>query len=88
LRGRLSRRENRMNPYQKLATLLFRLFGAAVAAAGVMGPLYIVFLMTFGISTPNYGHDRWLGSAVWFMAGILLIVFSAPLGRLFGRGLD
>ena len=48
-----------MNQYQKLAVLLLRLFGAVVAVVGVMGPLYIGFLVALGKDAPTYGPDRW-----------------------------
>ena len=77
-----------MNQYQKLATFLLRLVGAVVALVGVMGPLYVVVATVFGSDTPSYGNERWWGSFLWAAGGIFLVVFSKPLGRLFGRGLD
>jgi len=76
-----------MNQHQKLAALLLRLFGAVMAVVGVMGPLYIGFLVALGKDAPTYGPNRWAGSIVWAIAGVLLIIFSKNLGRLFGRGL-
>ena len=77
-----------MNQYQKLAALLIRLFGAVITIVGIMGPMYIGFLLALGKAAPTYGPERWTGSIVWAIAGILLIVFSLKLGQLFGRGLD
>jgi len=77
-----------MNQYQKLATLFLRLFGTAIAVVGIMGPIYIGLLVVLGKDTPTYGLDRWAGSILWAIAGILLVRFSKNLGRVFGRGLD
>lgn len=76
-----------MNQYQNLAALLFRLSGAYIVIVGILGPLYIGFLVVFGKEGPDYGYDRWVGSMLWAIAGILLLLFSKFLGRLFGRGL-
>ena len=80
--------EDEMNQYQKLAALLIRLIGSAIAVVGIMGPLYIGILVALGKDSPSYSPERWVGSVVWAVAGILLIVFSKILGRLFGRGLN
>ena len=77
-----------MNHYQKLAALLIRLLGAVLAVVGMMGPVYVGFLVALGNDVPEYGTERWAGSVVWATGGVLLIVFSQKLGGLFGRGLD
>ena len=80
--------EDEMNQYQKLAALLIRLIGTAIAVVGMMGPLYIGILVALGKHFPTYSLERWMGSVVWAVSGILMIIFSKNLGRLFGRGLS
>jgi hypothetical protein len=77
-----------MNQYQNLATLFLRLFGAVIAVVGILGPLYIGFMVVIGKKAPTYSYDRWAGSVLWAIAGFFLLLFSKSLGRLFGRGLD
>jgi NADH:ubiquinone oxidoreductase subunit 6 (subunit J) len=64
------------------------LFGSIIAIAGAIGPFYIAVMTAFVGETQSYEYDRWAGSVVWLIGGILLIIFSIPLGRLLGRGLN
>jgi hypothetical protein len=77
-----------MNEYQKVGVLIVRLAGAIVAVFGLVGPLYAILARAIGHHVPDYSADRWIGSITWAVGGIVLMLVSKPLGRLFGRGLD
>jgi hypothetical protein len=77
-----------MNVYQKTATFMLRIVGCALAVVGALGPAYIGFLRAIGRDAPQYSSERWAGSVLWGVGGLLLVLLSKPLGRLLGRGLD
>jgi hypothetical protein len=77
-----------MSPYQKAASLVIRMVGVVLAVMGGLGPLYVAILAALRHATPPYPTERWLGSAVWLLGGLLLVLASKPLGRALGRGLD
>lgn len=63
-----------------------RFLGSLVAVVGVAGPLYATgAYLVCGTTVPG---ERWAGSVLWTVAGILAIVFAKPIGHLLGRGLD
>ena len=76
-----------MNAYQKAATLALRMFGSLVALHGASGPIYIVVDRAIGESWRDV-PGRWSASAIWLVAGVVLVLLSKPLGRLFGSRLD
>lgn len=75
-----------MNQSQRLAALILRLVGFAVAFIGIEGPVYagIAYL----VAGTKIAGERWAGSGVWAVCGILLVLVSKPLGRLIGSDLD
>lgn len=77
-----------MNTFEKVATLFFRVLGALIAFVGAVGPLYVKGASLFGVSTPEYPVARWIGSAVWLLGGVSLVLGSRALGRLFASGLE
>jgi hypothetical protein len=77
-----------MNPWQKAAALVLRMAGSVIAVTGAMGPLYVAVISVLGGHAPLYPADRWVGSVVWLLGGVVLVALSRPLGRLLGRGLD
>ena len=75
-----------MDQSQKLAVMMLRFIGGAIALLGIAGPLYAIIAYLFvGTKLPG---ERWIASVVWTIAGVLLVVFSKQIGRLLGRGLD
>ena len=77
-----------MNVYQKTAAFLLRIVGGTLAVVGALGPAYIGLLRAIGRDAPAYPSERWAGSLLWGVSGLLLVLLSKPLGRLLGRGLD
>ena len=77
-----------MNSYQKLGTFLSRLIGSVVALVGFVGPLHYGASRLIGASALEYATDRFLGSLMWAISGVILILFSKGIGRLLGGGLE
>ena len=78
-----------MNIYQKIAIFLFRITGVAFFLYGFVGWFYYVTLLTFiGFPIDGINITYVLFSAVYFILGIALLLFSGPLGKLLGKGLD
>jgi hypothetical protein len=77
-----------MNQYQKAATLVVRVVGSIVAVVGLMGPFYITVLQIAGQAAPAYPTERWAGSIVWLLGGVILALASKPIGRRLGGGLE
>ncbi|PYQ63180.1 MAG: hypothetical protein DMF53_10905 [Acidobacteria bacterium] len=77
-----------MNSFQKAGVLIIRFMGAIIAAVGLLGPLYAAFTKAIGKHVPDYPDERWIGSIVWAVGGIVLVFAAKPLGRLLGRGLE
>ncbi len=77
-----------MNTFQKFAVFTLRVAGVAIAVVGVVGPLTVVILSAFGIASPPYGSDRYVGSLIFVIEGVVLMITAEPLGRRLGHGLD
>ncbi len=77
-----------MNAYQKTATLVLRLIGCYLAAIGATGPAYLAAMKALGQNAPTYPSERFVASVLWFAGGIVLVLFSKPLGRCLGHGLE
>ena len=77
-----------MNPYQKVAAFVIRIVGSILIMAGIMGPLGIAALRLAGQAAPTYPIERWVGSVIWGVGGIILVLASKPIGRRLGGGLE
>ncbi len=77
-----------MNPYQKAGTFIARIVGAIAAFVGLMGPIHISLSKALGQEVPEYTAERWLGSLLWGICGVIVILAAKPLGQLAGRGLQ
>jgi len=78
-----------MNAYQKTATFVLRIAGCALAAIGAMGLIYVVAAVRATGQAPSTdSSDRLVASLVWLGGGLVMLLFSKPIGRLLGRGLD
>jgi hypothetical protein len=77
-----------LNSYQKAGTWVMRLVGAVITAGGVMGTLWAGIAHALGVQIQEYSAERWLGSAMWAIGGVVLVLASKPIGRLLGRGLE
>ncbi|ULU26792.1 hypothetical protein [Dyella terrae] len=77
-----------MTSYQRIATLIFRL-------AGTTWTVFLAFIwslyfaeMALGVEVQRYPTHTIIGNAGYVAFGVLVIVFSKPLGRLVARGLE
>ena len=77
-----------MNDRQKLAALLLRIVGGGWSALIIVGFTMRFVEKAFGVSIQEYPTHTILGNVFYIVGGILLVVFSKPLGRLLGRGLE
>jgi hypothetical protein len=77
-----------MNVYQKAAIFILRLTGFVVALVGALGPIGLLAVSVAGGGTSSYPAARWVGSAMWFVGGVVLVLMAKTIGRLLGRGLD
>ncbi|MEO8277578.1 MAG: hypothetical protein ABI639_15300 [Thermoanaerobaculia bacterium] len=79
-----------MKDHENLATLLTRLGGAYYVLIALMQ----LFLSAFSYLSEGHNSvgpdplDRVTISGTYLLVGVLLIVFSRELARLFARGLD
>lgn len=77
-----------MTSYQRIATLVLRLAGTAwVVFLVFIWSLYFAE-MALGVEVQHYPTHTIIGNAGYVAVGVLVIVFSKPLGRLVARGLD
>ena len=78
-----------MNDRQKLATLLFRLAGAALIARVLTGLALLTYAPGVSLVARQYPPQILMRSSLtWLALGLVLVLASVPLGKLFGRGLD
>jgi hypothetical protein len=77
-----------MNTYQKIAVLLVRLTGAAVLLGSIAGPLYALAIYAMGREAPEFTREDIGGNVTWILVGVIMLFFSVPIGKSFGRGLD
>jgi hypothetical protein len=76
-----------VNDRQKLAALLFRLAGAALILRVLSGLAF--FASGASLLAHQYPLYAIYGSnIVCLVLGVVLVLASIPLGKLFGRGLD
>lgn len=79
-----------MNKFQKIAIFLVRLLGIVFLLFGVNGFVYAAMLVISPIFKIE-GYDSTQGiisGAFYFILGLALVLFSNPLGKLIGSGLD
>ena len=77
-----------MNQYQKIATFGVRVAGATIALVGAVGPITVAVADFFDAALTVVPSRQWLGSAAWFVAGVVLMFSAKRIGSLLGRGLD
>ncbi len=79
-----------MNLFQKIAIFLVRLLGIVFLLFGINGFVYTVMLAISPIFKID-GYDATQGvisGAFYFILGLAMVLFAAPIGKLIGRGLD
>ena len=79
-----------MNIFQRIAIFFFRLLGFVSLLCGLGGFFYAVLLnysQSFQIDGMNASYAVFSG-AFYFVLGLAFLLFSEPLGKLFGKGLD
>lgn len=79
-----------MNKFQKIAVFLVRLVGIVFLLFGINGFVYTAMLAISPIFKIE-GFDATQGiisGAFYFILGVALVLFSNPIGKLIGRGLD
>jgi len=77
-----------MNDRQKLAALLLRIIGAGWSVLIILGLTMWFIESAVGVPVQKYPMHTIFGNVTYIIGGILLALFSKPLGRLFGHGLD
>ena len=77
-----------MNRYQMAAILVVRMVGCALALIGLVGPLSVAVMTALGQSAPSYPSQRYVGSLIWLIGGVVLVVVAKPIGRRLGSGLE
>ncbi len=77
-------REETVNPYQKLATMVFRIVGLFVIGQSALTLLVILFLRP----AREMVDTALVGGLLGVVLGLLLYAVSRPLGRLVGSGFD
>jgi len=79
-----------MNVFQRIAIFLIRLLGIVCLLFGINGFAYAGMLAISPIFKMD-GFDATQGiisGAFYFVLGLASVLFSNPIGKLIGRGLD
>jgi hypothetical protein len=76
-----------LNSYQKLATFILRLVAAVWTAFLVLSWSMYVVEAVAGVNVQHYPAHTVIGNMAYIVVGLLVLLFSKPLGRLLGRGL-
>jgi hypothetical protein len=76
-----------MSDTQRLAALLFRLAGSALAFLIPFGFVFRFLLPEPGYSVTSYPLHTIVANVFYVGLGLAMVVFSKPLALLFGRGL-
>jgi hypothetical protein len=59
-----------------------------MAAVGLMGLSHLAFLQMTGGETAAIPHQRQIGSVVWTVFGVLLVLVAKCVGGYLGKGLE
>jgi hypothetical protein len=76
-----------VNDHQKLAALLLRMIGSAIAALMFFSLAFYGITIAIGYSDATYGAVRLFANVLYGAAGLALVIWSKALGKLFGRAL-
>lgn len=79
-----------MNVYQRICVFLLRWTGFVSLVLGINGFLYTLLLSysaAFQLGGITAGEGL-LSGAYYFVIGLAFVLFSGPLGKVLGRGLD
>jgi len=79
-----------MNKFQKIGIFFVRIIAVICVLFGINGFVYSLLLLIskslqFGEKT---GEQGLVSGSFYFIIGVLLFVFSKPLGKAIGHGLD
>lgn len=77
-----------MTSYQRIATLVLRLAGVIWTTFFVFGWSVYLVEMALGVEVQHYPMHTIIGNVAYVVLGLLVTVFSKPLGRLIVRGLE
>ena len=77
-----------MNDRQKLAALLLRIIGAGWSL--IISVSIAMWLIESWLKIPvkEFPMHQIIGNVVYVVSGILLVLYSKPLGRILGTDLD
>ena len=77
-----------MTSHQRIATLVLRLTGTIWTAFFALGWGLYFAEMALGVEVQRYPMHTIIGNVAYVAMGLLVIVFSRPMGRLIARGLE
>ena len=79
-----------MNIFQRIATFIFRLLGVFSLFCAIGGFFYSILLsysQSFELNGMSASYGIFSG-AFYFVLGLASLLFSQPLGKLLGKGLE
>lgn len=77
-----------MTSYQRIAALILRLVGIIWTMFFIFGWSVYLAELSLGVEVQRYPMHTIIGNVAYVVLGLLVIVFSRPLGRLIVRGLE
>jgi hypothetical protein len=75
-----------VNPHQKLAILILRLVAAVWTAFIVLGWSMYAIEAAAGVNVQHYPAHTIIGNLAYIVIGVLVLIFSNPIGKWLGRG--
>jgi len=76
-----------VNSHQKLAVLILRLVAAVWTAFIVLGWGMYAIEAAAGVNVQHYPAHTVIGNMAYIVIGVLVLIFSRPIGKWLGRGL-
>lgn len=76
-----------MTDSQKLAVLVLRIVGAGWTLLVTLGLSMLGIESALGVTVQHYPAHTVIGNIAYLVVGLLLVLFSKPLGRLLGKGI-
>ncbi|SHL63066.1 hypothetical protein [Rhodanobacter sp. OK091] len=76
-----------MNSHQKLAILILRLVAAVWTAFIVLGWSMYAIEAAAGVNVQHYPEHTVIGNMAYIVVGVLVLIFSKPIGKWLGRDL-
>jgi hypothetical protein len=76
-----------VNSHQKLAILILRLMAAVWTAFIVLGWSMYAIEAAAGVNVQHYPANTVIGNMAYIVVGVLVLIFSKPIGKWLGRDL-